>query len=112
MAIWLAAMLLQGVTPPYTADGSEPFWSLEIRAGRITYQRDGETTSVARPARRATANGYRYETPQIIVDIKHERCTDEAATVRIDSVTVTVGDETVDGCGGEVLRTEPEDENG
>lgn len=108
MTMLLAAMLLQGITPPYTADGSEPFWSLEIRAGRIVYERDGETTSVALPRRRATANGYRYEAAQIIVNIRHEECTDEAATVRTDSVTVTVGNETVDGCGGAVLRSEQE----
>ena len=90
---------------PYVADGGEPFWSLEIAEGRLIYSRDEEPISVALPPRRETANGYRYETPRITVDIKHEECADDGNTIRADSVTVTVGEETVQGCGGEVLET-------
>lgn len=101
----LIAAALQAAAVPYVADGGEPFWSLEIAEGRLTYRRDGDTISAALPPRRATANGYRYETPVIVVEIRHEECADDGNTIRADSVTVTVGEETVRGCGGAVLET-------
>lgn len=110
IALLLATLLVSAIEvdapPPYRADGSEPFWSLEITRAQLTYHREEQPLSVPLPQRRRTANGYRYETASIIVDIKHEDCTDEAATIRSDSVTVIVGDETVHGCGGELLGSE------
>lgn len=103
-----AATLLQAAPALYVADGSEPFWSLEIGGERLEYRRDGEPLVIVLPAPRATASGYRYETREIVVDIRHEDCTDEAARIRADSVTVIVGDETVQGCGGETVGWEGE----
>lgn len=96
---------LQTAVAPYAADGGEPFWSLEIADGRLIYRRDGETIAAALPPPRATENGYRYETPAIVVEVRHEPCADDGNTIRADSVTVTVGEDTVQGCGGAVLET-------
>lgn len=103
-----AAALLQAAPAPYLADGSEPFWSLEIIGGRLEYRRDVEPIAIALPARQATVNGYRYEAREIVVEIRHEECTDEAARIRADSVTVIVGDDAVQGCGGETVGWEGE----
>lgn len=105
MIALIIAQAVQAAAAPYLADGGEPFWSLEIADGRLTYRRDDATISAHLPPRRETTNGYRYETPAIVVEIKYEECADDGNTTRADSVTVTVGEDTVRGCGGEVLET-------
>jgi heat shock protein HslJ len=88
---------------PYTASGSEPFWSLTIAHGRIDYSRDEAHVIVPLPARRPTAHGYRYATRRLTVEIVHGECQDVGELSYADSVRVTANGATVEGCGGAVL---------
>lgn len=102
----MAAILLISVTAlaqsgAYRANGGEPFWSLEIAGGRMTYSRDGEEISVPAPRLRTGADGrIRYVTRRLVVEIRPEPCEDEAERVYDDTVRVTANGVTVEGCGG------------
>lgn len=99
--ILLALIAALAQPDAYRASGSEPFWSLEIAAGRMTYRGDGREISVPAPALRPTADdGIRYVTRRLVVEIRMEPCEDEAARVYEDSVRVTADGVTVEGCGG------------
>jgi uncharacterized membrane protein len=112
MAVALAAVIGACATPPppasetpesYRALGQEPGWNLVISDGRIDYVGDyGERRiSVARPEPRATANGRRYETPRLTVDITYARCNDAMSGHGYEHrVAVTADGNRVEGCGG------------
>jgi heat shock protein HslJ len=89
----------------YRALGNEPFWSLEIAHGRIAYDpANGRRFSVAAPPPRMTSNGYRYETPRLAVEVTRAECSDGMSDRRYaDTVTVTIGGETLRGCGGALV---------
>lgn len=99
--ILLALIAAVAQSGAYRASGSEPFWSLEIADGRMTYRRDGETISVRALRVRPSADGFiRFATRRLVVEIRPEPCEDEAARVYEDSVRVTANGDTVEGCGG------------
>jgi heat shock protein HslJ len=108
LALTAALAAPPGVPASYGAGGSEPFWSLEIARGRIVYEPgDGNpTVRVPAPRARAVRNGYRYVTPGLVIDIRHDRCQDEAERFFTDTVRVTVNGGTVEGCGGAILPPE------
>ena len=96
-------------TPPpaareaYRALGQEPGWNLVIADGRIDYQGNyGEVRiTVPRPEPRPTANGRRYETRRLTVDIVYSRCSDIMSGHGYEHrVTVVADGETFSGCGG------------
>jgi heat shock protein HslJ len=108
-----AAAALTAAAPPgapasYGAGGSEPFWSLEIARGRITYDpaTGDPTIRMPTPRPRAVRNGYRYTGPGLVIDVRHVRCEDEAERAHSDTVRVTAHGRTVEGCGGAVLPPE------
>jgi heat shock protein HslJ len=110
MILLLAATALVAAAPSrsaarYGAGGSEPFWSLAIERGRITYNPGtGEPAfSMRAPPRQNVRNGYRYVTPRLVIDIRHVRCEDEAERYFADTVRVTTNGNTYSGCGGAVL---------
>ena len=86
---------------PYTALGTEPFWSIEIADGRITYDTPYERFSVAAPQPSPTGEGRRYETERLTVEIEPGVCNDGMSdNLYADTVTVTVDGALLSGCGG------------
>jgi uncharacterized membrane protein len=87
----------------YSALGQEPGWSLRIGGGRIDYSGNyGEVKiNVARPEPRPSANGRRYVTPRLTVEIAYARCNDAMSGFGFEHrVTVIADGETYKGCGG------------
>jgi uncharacterized membrane protein len=87
----------------YSALGQEPGWALKIAGGRIDYQGNyGEKKiSVARPEPKPSANGRRYVTPRLTVDVTYVRCNDAMSGFGFEhQVTVIADGETYKGCGG------------
>jgi heat shock protein HslJ/uncharacterized membrane protein len=110
LALMLATAVETPVTGPriptrYGAGGSEPWWSLGIERGRITYDpADGNPGIVVpAPRPRPIRNGYRYVTPRLTIEIRQVRCEDEAMRDYADTVRVTAYGRTWEGCGGTVL---------
>jgi len=86
----------------YEAGGFEPFWSLVIENGWLTFtpnMGDRPTIRVRTPRRLPLSNGYRYiVSPQLTVTVRHERC--EGYNSRIYTDTVYVTGIAEGGCGG------------
>jgi uncharacterized membrane protein len=87
---------------PYDARGTEPFWGLAIGGGQMTYTpADGAPISEALPAQVPIANGYSYTGTQLKVVVTHTACSDGMSELSYaDTVVVTVGGATRNGCGG------------
>lgn len=111
-ALLLGACVTGATAPggdPYGALGTEPFWSVEIANGRIGYDSaNGGAFSVPAPPPRMIANGRRYETDRITVEItRSDECSDGMSDrVYADEVTVILAGETLRGCGGAILPPE------
>ena len=92
---------------PYSALGTEPFWSVEIADGRIRYDSPEGRFSVAAPEPVATEGGRRYETPRLTVDVRRGVCSDGMSdSLYADTVTVVADGLALEGCGGGIV---PED---
>jgi uncharacterized membrane protein len=92
---------------PYTARGQEPGWALTMVDGRIDYQGNyGEVRiRVAEPAAQSIANGRRYVTPRLTVEITYARCNDAMSGQGYEHKVKIVADgETYKGCGGKRRR--------
>lgn len=89
----------------YRARGSEPFWSLRIDSRMVYDSADGPDVTVATPPPQQTRAGPMYVTPEMTVRINQfRRCTEASGDELHDTVTVTIGAQTVTGCGGETTR--------
>ena len=111
LALGAAAMQPAAPLPDYSASGSEPFWSLEIRGRRIIFRsNDGsgpdEGISAALPRRQVLRRGYRLVTPRFTVLVGHRVCADEGERSYADTVTVTLRGHQYRGCGGRLLPPE------
>jgi uncharacterized membrane protein len=87
----------------YTARGQEPGWLLTIAGGSMDYQGNyGEKKiRVPAPAPTPTANGRRYETERLTIEITNSRCNDAMSGHGYsDQVKIVADGETYDGCGG------------
>jgi uncharacterized membrane protein len=117
MPLWPAWLMLAGAaacavpamttSPPaaqrYEARGQEPGWHLVIEDGRIDYAGDYGAVRITapRPEPRPTANGRRFETPRLTVDIVNVRCNDSMSGHGYeDRVTVVADGRRFEGCGG------------
>lgn len=89
----------------YRAAGTEPFWSLTIDRTTITYRPiEGRPVTVRKPRPIVGINGELYRTRTLTVDITHVRCSDGMSDRRYaDTVRVTIGRRTLNGCGGEIV---------
>lgn len=89
--------------PPYHANGTEPFWALTIAGGQMTYQpMEGEAITEPLPAQTPVPNGYRYAGTRLTVEVLHRPCNNGMSDETFaDTVHVTVGAETRNGCGGQ-----------
>lgn len=94
-----------GATEPYRATGTEPFWSITVADGRMTFASpDGPGFSVPAPEPRTTFNGHRWETPRITLDVTHGRCSDGMSDrIYADTTRATVDGRELRGCGGAIL---------
>ena len=91
-----------GPAAPYRALGTEPFWALAISGGQMTYTpMEGAAVGEPLPAQVPIANGYRYDGALLSVVVTHATCSDGMSDLSYaDTVAVTVGGETRNGCGG------------
>lgn len=87
--------------PRYGAVGTEPFWSLGLADGRMTFADvEGRTITVAAPAARPSFNGERYVTDRLTLDITHTPCGDGMSDKRYpDTVLVIADGRELKGCG-------------
>jgi|GEM_PF-2816266 len=85
----------------FRANGSEPFWSLTLSDAQMVYDSaDGPDVTVATPKAQQTRSGPMYVTPELKVHVDIVRdCTHEDGETKGDTVKVTVGGQTVTGCG-------------
>lgn len=111
--IALAALLAGCATvptdqEPFRARGNEPFWSVTVANGRMTYERAGARGfSVREPTPEGTEIGHIWRTPRLTVEVMHQRCSDGMSdNVYPSDVRVTVDGEALSGCGGEPYRDE------
>jgi uncharacterized membrane protein len=96
------------LTLPYVAAGHEPEWRLDIAAdGRITLLADYGATTLSMPARapEPVAGGRRYagnaDGRVLIVTVIDRICQDDMTGVpRPHTVTVTIDEAVLKGCGG------------
>ncbi|WP_157123815.1 META domain-containing protein [Allosphingosinicella indica] len=90
----------------YRALGTEPFWSVTIADGTMTYEAAGEpAVRIPAPEPRTSFNGHRYVTPRLTVDITHAECSDGMSDRRYpDTVKVTMDGRNLNGCGGDALE--------
>lgn len=98
-----AATNTAATAPPYQANGTEPFWALTIAGGQMTYQpMEGAAVTEPVPAQTPVANGYRYAGERLTVEVLHTACNNGMSDETFaDTVHVTVGGETRNGCGGQ-----------
>jgi uncharacterized membrane protein len=102
----LAALLLLGAQAaaeePYHALGTEPFWSVSIENGRISFESmNGPNFSADAPAPQPIYNGRVYAADRLILNLTHAQCSDGMSdSIYADTVTVTVDGVTHRGCGG------------
>jgi uncharacterized membrane protein len=90
---------------PYRAVGTEPFWSLTIDRATMRFEAPGNRpVTVPTPKVIHGFAGEIYKTPRLNVNIVHKSCSDGMSdrTYR-DTVQVTVGRRTYQGCGGETI---------
>ncbi len=104
----------RSLSPPstaYSAAGGEPIWWLDLADGRLAYQIDHRVIIIPLPAPRSTRTGSLrvYEAAGIRVAIRPQDCELDDGVIYADSVTVTAGGRTVQGCGGRIVRGAPED---
>ena len=94
----------------YWAVGTEPFWGLRFSHGRIAFDVTGwpqYTYSAPVPQREATANGFRYRTRRLTVEIAHVECNDGMTDRTFaDEVNVRMDGRLFQGCGGTILPPE------
>ncbi|MBC9911189.1 copper resistance protein NlpE N-terminal domain-containing protein [Chitinophaga varians] len=89
-----------GIT--FTANGNEPFWSLDLEARKISFHTaSGDSIVAALPAAKPNTDTLKvYTTPQLTVSIRNVMCTDDmSGLMRPNSVEVKTKEQTYHGCG-------------
>lgn len=110
----IVALLAAGcaTAPPqtdrsYSALGTEPFWSISIAGGRMTYETPDGGFEVAATEPSATGSGRRYASSRITLDIAPWVCSDGMSdNLYADTVTAVVDGTTLHGCGGGIVPPE------
>lgn len=97
------------VRAPYKALGTEPFWSLSIDRDTITYRGiEGRPLTVPKPRPIIGRDGETYRARGMTIDITHRRCSDGMSDrTYTDTVRVTMGRRTLNGCGGAIVADQP-----
>lgn len=91
--------------PGYEAHGTEPFWSLVIAEGTMTFSHAGvRDVRVTRYDARPSFNGWRYTSSKITADVTFAECSDGMSDFTYkDTVTVMVSGQEHKGCGGGIV---------
>jgi len=113
--IALALLLLAGcATVPaaenesYRALGTEPFWSIAIANGRMTYESPEGGFSVAAPRGQELGDGRLWETRRITLQSSNRVCSDGMSDNSYpQTVRAVVDGRTLNGCGGPPTPTTP-----
>ncbi len=102
----LLGLLLAGcATLPDTAEsyravGTEPFWSITIEHGRMTYASPEGGFSVPAPRGQELGDGRLWETRRITLQTSNEACSDGMSDTNYNqSVRAVVDGRTLHGCG-------------
>ncbi|MEZ2441860.1 copper resistance protein NlpE N-terminal domain-containing protein [Chitinophaga sp. RCC_12] len=86
----------------FTANGNEPFWSLDLDNKKIRFNNvnDDSLQATLPPAKPNTDTLKVYTTPDITVSIRNTVCTDDmSGLMKPNTVQVQVKDKTYQGCG-------------
>lgn len=100
------ALPAQAQTGTYRALGTEPFWSVNIEGGRMTYSDpENRRISVRTPRAVSTVDGRVYRSRRLTMRIATlEPCSDGMSDrLFADTVRVTVDGRELQGCGGRIL---------
>lgn len=111
-AIVLVLLLASCATVPdaeaesYRALGTEPFWSITIENGRMTYTTPDGGFSVRASRGQELGDGRLWEGRRITLQSSNQECSDGMSDRRYaQTVRAVVDGRTLNGCGGAV--TEP-----
>ena len=112
---FLAALLLAGcatlqdsAAEPYRALGTEPFWSISVADGRMTYETPEGGFSVPAPRAEETGDGRIYRTRRLMLHSWFAECSDGMSDRRYrDTVRAEVDGRTLSGCGGPYTEPYP-----
>lgn len=86
---------------PYRALGTEPFWSITVAGGRMTYDSPEGGFSVPAPAPQELGDGRIYETRRITLQVSHGECSDGMSDRRYpQTVRAVIDGRELRGCGG------------
>ena len=106
--VLIAVGLLTAASPvlaqgrDYRAVGTEPFWSVTVQGGRMTYEdAEGRRISVPTPRGISTVDGRVHRSRRLILRIQEGRSCSDGMSDRIyaDTVRVSVDGLELDGCG-------------
>jgi heat shock protein HslJ len=85
----------------YRALGTEPFWSVTLANGRMTYNTPDGGFSVPAPRGQETGAGRSWETRRIKLYMWHQQCSDGMSDNDYpQTVRAVVDGRTLNGCGG------------
>ena len=85
----------------YRALGTEPFWSIIIANGRMTYTTPDGGFSVPAPRGQEDGGGRSWETRRIKLYMWHQACSDDMSDNDYpQTVRAAVDGQTLRGCGG------------
>ena len=105
----LALLLLAGCATvpaagdeePYHALGNEPFWSIRVANGRMTYETPEGGFSVPAPRGQELGDGRIWESRRITLQASNRECSDGMSDRRYaQTVRAVVDGRTLNGCGG------------
>lgn len=103
------ATVSTGEGEPYRALGTEPFWSITIGGGRMTYNTPDGGFSVPDPRAGETGDGRIYRTRRMTLHIWHGECSDRMSDNRYpQTVRAEVDGRTLNGCGGTATAGTPQ----
>ncbi len=113
-AIVLALLLAGCATVPeaepesYRALGTEPFWSITIENGRMTYSTPDGGFSIRAPRGQELGDGRLWETRRITLQSSNQECSDGMSDNRYaQTVRAVVDGRTLEGCGGDLTQARP-----
>jgi uncharacterized membrane protein len=94
----------------YHALGTEPFWSITIANGRMTFEAPEERFSVPAPRGQELGDGRIWETRRITLQASNQQCSDGMSDNSYpQTVRAVVDGRTLNGCGGPPTPTDPGD---
>lgn len=92
----------------YRALGTEPFWSITIANGQMTYSTPDGGFAVRAPRGQELGDGRLWETRRITLQASNQLCSDGMSDRRYSqTVRAVVDGRTLQGCGGEVTEPTP-----